>query len=124
MKSKILLYTIGIVAVALMANLSVMPALAKPGEITIVVKDIDTKKAAVGANIRVTPPGVPYTGVTSIPVDAKGKVTIDTSTETQYTAGSTCSVYTDYGGGWHCIGEFTIGNQGSARLTLWVSLFA
>jgi hypothetical protein len=124
MKSRSLLYAIGLVAVAMMANLSVMPALAKLDEITIVIKDIDTKKAAAGANIRVTPPGVPYTGVTSIQVDAKGKVVIDTSIETQYAAGSTCSVYTDYGGGWHCIGVFTISNQGSARLTLWVSLLA
>lgn len=43
MRSKSLIYATAVLAVAMLANLSVTPALAKPYQVTIVLKDQDNK---------------------------------------------------------------------------------
>ena len=121
MSKKILLLTIALMA-AMMLNLAIMPAMAKPETITITVKMTETHKPVAGASvvIRVYDSDLSstiytYPGVT----DSHGRFSCDCGGY-PYTDLTGYSVTVDG----VPAGSYPLSSQESARLTVWLPILS
>jgi hypothetical protein len=122
MQKKRLINVLAILMVAMFANGALFPVLAKPNEITITVKDWETRKAVPNAKIYIIPSSSELTIVETIDypfitVGSNGKITIDNS-GSKYIDGDWIVVYR-HGLNSYCSADFTIRNLG-ARVTIYI----
>jgi hypothetical protein len=109
MKSKIL--TLVFVLAMAASSLTLAPAMAKPNEVTVIVKDQSTKKTVERALIIIN--SNYYFS------DADGKIVIHT--DETWVAGDSYNLYEPESGMMSQVGSFTLHNNYSARVTVFVN---
>ena len=116
--TRILLYVTALAIMAASANLSAMPALARPDEVTIIVKDQLTNKA-VGENVLIIicPEQDPLVQ-TYLFTDLDGKVVL--YNDGNWAAGDSYIIGEPNYGVFTQVGAFTLHHNCGARVTVYV----